>query len=245
MAFYPTPHINAIPADFAKTVLMPGDPLRAKFIAENFLEDAKLINNIRSIQGYTGTYKGEKISVMASGMGMPSIGIYSYELYNFFDVENIIRVGSAGGISANVNVHDIILAQGACTNSCYAHTFKLPGTFAPIADFELLRKTAEKAEEMGLSYKVGNILSSDTFYDDTEYLKKEETPAFLWGKMGVLAVEMESAALYMNAARANKKALCILTVSDHLLTGESLSAEQRQTSFTDMMKLSLETAVSL
>ncbi len=240
-----TPHINATPADFAKTVLMPGDPLRAKFIAENFLDNPQLVNNVRSIQGYTGTYKGVPVSVMASGMGMPSIGIYSYELYNFFGVENIIRVGSAGGYAENVNVRDIILAQGACTNSNYAHTFKLPGTFAPIASFSLLRKTAEKAEEMELSYKVGNILSSDTFYDDTEHLKKEETPAFLWGKMGVLAVEMESAALYMNAARCGKNALCILTVSDHLLTGESLSAEERQTSFTDMMKLSLETAVSL
>ncbi len=242
---YPTPHINATPADFAKTVLMPGDPLRAKFIAENFLESAKLINNVRSIQGYTGTYKGVPVSVMASGMGMPSIGIYSYELYNFFGVENIIRVGSAGGISKNIKVRDIILAQGACTNSNYAHTLKLPGTFAPICDFSLLRKAVEKSEELKLSYKVGNVLSSDTFYDDTEFLSPEEKPSFLWGKMGVLAVEMEAAALYMNAARANKNALAILTVSDHLLTGENLSADERQNTFTDMMRLSLETAVAL
>ncbi len=245
MPLYPTPHINSTPEDFAKTVLMPGDPLRAKFIAENFLEDARLINNVRSVQGYTGTYKGVPVSVMASGMGMPSIGIYSYELYNFFGVENIIRVGSAGGISENVKVRDIILAQGACTNSNFAHTFKLPGTFAPIASFPLLRKATQKAEELSLSYTVGNVLSSDTFYDDTEFLSNEEKPSFLWGKMGVLAVEMEAAALYMNAARANKNALCILTVSDHLLTGESLSAEDRQYTFTDMMKLSLETAVGL
>ncbi len=241
----PTPHINASPSDFAKTVLMPGDPLRAKFIAENFLDNPKLINNVRGIQGYTGTYKGVPVTVMASGMGMPSIGIYSYELYNFFGVENIIRVGSAGGISESVKVRDIILAQGASTNSNFAHTFRLPGIFAPIADFSLLRQTAEKAEDLGLSYKVGNILSSDTFYDDTEFLSKAELPSSLWGKMGVLGVEMEAAALYMNAARCSKKALAILTVSDHLLTGESLSAEERQNSFTDMMKLSLEVAITL
>lgn len=242
---YPTPHINASPSDFAKTVLMPGDPLRSKFIAENFLDEPKLINNVRGIHGYTGTYKGVGVSVMASGMGMPSIGIYSYELFNFFNVENIIRVGSAGGMSEDVKVRDIILAQGACTNSNYAHNFNLPGTFAPIADFSLLRKTAETAERLNISYKVGNVLSSDTFYNDTLGLAEEMTPTALWGKMGVLGVEMEAASLYMNAARCGKSALAILTVSDHLLTGESLSAEQRQNTFTDMMKLSLETAVSL
>ncbi len=241
----PTPHINATPSDFAKTVLMPGDPLRAKFIAENFLENPKLVNNVRGIQGYTGTYKGIPVSVMASGMGMPSIGIYSYELYNFFGVENIIRVGSAGGMNESVKVRDIILAQGASTNSNFSHTFRLPGTFSPIADFSLLRKTVEIAEELGLSYKVGNILSSDTFYDDTENLSKDELPSSLWGKMGILGVEMEAAALYMNAARCGKKALAILTVSDHILTGESLPAEERQNSFTDMMKLSLEVAITL
>ena len=245
MSNYPTPHINASPSDFAKTVLMPGDPLRAKFIAENFLENAKLVNNVRGIHGYTGSYKGVPVSVMASGMGMPSIGIYSYELFNFFDVENIIRVGSAGGMCPQVRVRDIIIAQGACTNSSFAHTFRLPGTFAPIADFSLLRKAVEKAEELSLNYKVGNVLSSDTFYNDEQGLPENETSAALWGKMGVLGVEMEAAALYMNAARAGKSALAILTVSDHLLTGESLSSDDRQNSFTDMMRLSLETAVEL
>ena len=239
MSQYPTPHINATPKDFAKTVLMPGDPLRAKFIAENFLENARLINNVRGIQGYTGEYKGKKISVMASGMGMPSIGIYSYELYNFFGVENIIRVGSAGGMTERVKLRDIVLAQGACTDSAYAGQYGLSGTFAPIADFTLLKKAAENAEQKGLQYHVGNILSSDRFYgDDTEASSK-------WSKMGVLAVEMEAAALYMNAARAGKKALAICTVSDHLLTGESTSAEERQTSFTAMMELALDTALDM
>ena len=245
MSNYPTPHINATPADFAKTVLMPGDPLRAKFITENFLTDAKLVNNVRGIHGYTGIYKGTPISVMASGMGMPSIGIYSYELFNFFEVDNIIRVGSAGGMSEKIKVRDIIIAQGACTDSNYAHTFKLPGTFAPIADFNILKTAVNKADELKLNYCVGNVLSSDVFYGDMKGVSQDMTPAALWGKMGVLGVEMEAAALYMNAARAGKNALAILTVSDHLLTGEALSAEDRQNTFTDMMKLSLETAVSL
>ena len=245
MSNYPTPHINATPDDFAETVLMPGDPLRAKFIAENFLDNACLINNVRGIQGYSGTYKGIPVSVMASGMGMPSIGIYSYELFNFFNVENIIRVGSAGGMNPNIKVRDIIIAQGACTDSNYAHTFNLPGTFAPIANFKLLKTAVEKADELNLKYSVGNVLSSDVFYGDAEYTPENMTPSALWGKMGVMGVEMEAAALYMNAARSGKNALAILTVSDHLLTGESLSAEERQNSFTDMMKLSLETAVSL
>ncbi|MBQ8182305.1 MAG: purine-nucleoside phosphorylase [Clostridia bacterium] len=245
MKNYPTPHINATPKDFAKTVLMPGDPLRAKFIAENFLDDAKLVNNVRGIHGYTGTYKGAPISVMASGMGMPSIGIYSYELFNFFDVDNIIRVGSAGAMSKKVKLRDIIIAQGACTDGNYAHTFNLPGTFAPIADFRLLKTATAKADELSLSYSVGNVLSSDIFYNDLEDVPENMTPTALWGKMGVLGVEMEAAALYMNAARSGKNALAVLTVSDHLLTGESLSSEDRQNTFTDMMKLSLETAVSL
>jgi purine-nucleoside phosphorylase len=245
MKNYPTPHIHATPEDFAKTVLMPGDPLRAKFIAENFLENARLINNVRGIQGYTGFYNGTRVSVMASGMGMPSIGIYSYELFNFFGVDNIIRVGSAGGMSEKVNVRDIIIAQGACTDSNYAHTFNLPGTFSAIADFELLKTAVDKADELNLKYAVGNVLSSDIFYNDLSDVSDNMTPTALWGKMGVLGVEMEAAALYMNAARSGKNALAILTVSDHLLTGESLSAEDRQNSFTDMMTLSLETAVSL
>ena len=242
---YPTPHIKATPEDFGKTVLMPGDPLRAKFIAENFLEEAKLVNNVRGIHGYTGYYKGKKISVMASGMGMSSIGIYSYELFNFFDVDNIIRVGSAGGMCEKVKVRDIIIAQGACTDSNYAHTFNLPGTFAPIADYKLLKAAADIAEDMKLSYVVGNVISSDTFYNDNENIPDGMTSADLWRKMGVLGVEMEAAALYMNAARSGKNALAILTVSDHLVTGEALSSDDRQNSFTDMMKLSLETAVKL
>ena len=243
MADYPTPHINAKPEDFAKTVLMPGDPLRSKFIAENFLEGAKLVNNVRGVQGYTGLYKGEKVSVMASGMGMPSIGIYSYELYNFFGIESIIRVGSAGGMCNKVAVRDVVLAEGACTDSDYAHTYRLPGAFAPIADFGLLKTAAENAEKLSVHFEVGNVVSSDVFYGDESAVPPEQRSSALWGKMGVLAVEMESAALYMNAARAGKKALSILTISDHLLTGEALSAEERQNSFTDMMKIALETAI--
>lgn len=245
MALYPTPHIDATPKDFAKTVLMPGDPLRSKFIAENFLENAKSVNNVRGIHGYTGMYKNIPVSVMASGMGMPSIGIYSHELFNFFDVETIIRVGSAGGMCEKVRVRDIIIAQGACTDSNYAHTFNLPGTFAPIADYKTLKTAADIAEGMGIPFVVGNVVSSDTFYNDNENIPEGMTSADLWRKMGVLGVEMEAAALYMNAARSGKRALALLTVSDHLVTGESLSAEDRQNTFTDMMKLSLETAVNL
>ena len=241
----PTPHIAASLGDFAKTVLMPGDPLRAKFIAENFLEDARLVNNVRGIQGYTGTYKGVPVSVMASGMGMPSIGIYAYELYNAFGVENIIRVGSAGGMEDAVKVRDIVLGQGACTNSNFASQYHLPGTFAPIASFELLSLAAEISKESGYPYHVGNLLSTDTFYNDEETLPEGLRVLPSFGKMGVLAVEMEAAALYMTAARAGKRALAICTVSDHLMTGESLPAEERQTSFTDMMTLALETAVEL
>lgn len=231
----PTPHISAKKGDFAKTVLMPGDPLRAKFIAENFLDDAKLVNNVRGIQGYTGYYKGKRVSVMASGMGIPSIGIYSYELFNFYDVENIIRIGSAGAIHPDLKVRNLVFAQGACTNSNFAHQFGMPGTLAPIASYDLLEKAVETAKKLGFTYKVGNILSSDTFYDDG-------AGSAVWGKMGVLAVEMESAALYLNAARAGKKALCICTISDHLLTGEELSSDERQTSFREMMTLALEIA---
>ena len=233
----PTPHINAQNGDFAKTVLMPGDPLRAKFIAETFLENPRLVNNVRGIQGYTGTYKGVPVSVMASGMGMPSIGIYSYELFSAFGVENIIRVGSAGGMQASVKVRDIVIGMGACTNSNYASQYGLCGTFAPIASYDLLRTCVDKAEKLGYNHHVGNLLSSDTFYSD-------DTSSD-WGKMGVLAVEMEAAALYMNAARLGKRALAICTVSDHLLTGEATSSEERQLSFTEMMTLALETAISL
>lgn len=233
----PTPHIGALPGDFAKTVLMPGDPLRAKFIAENFLENPRLVNNVRGIQGYTGTYKGVPISVMASGMGMPSIGIYSYELFSAYGVENIIRVGSAGSMQNDIKVRDIVIGMGACTNSNYATQYGLNGTFAPIASYKLLSAAVSKAKEMGITYHVGNLLSSDTFYSD-------DTSSD-WGKMGVMAIEMEAAALYMNASRLNKNALAICTVSDHILTGEATSSEERQNSFTQMMSLALETAILL
>ncbi len=236
---YPTPHINATPEDFAKTVLMPGDPLRSKFIAENFLSDAKLVNNVRGIHGYTGLYKGERVSVMASGMGMPSIGIYSYELYNFFGVENIIRIGSAGGMQNNVKIRDIVFGQGACTDSNYVNQFGLAGPFAPICNYNLLSIAVEEAKKVGVTYHVGNLLSSDCFYGDNPNASPN------WIKMGVLAVEMEAAALYMNAARCGKNALAMCTVSDHLLTHEATTAEERQNSFTQMMEIALNTAIRL
>ncbi len=232
----PTPHIAAKKGDFAQTVLMPGDPLRAKFIAENFLDKTRLVNNLRGIQGYTGYYKNKIVSVMASGMGQPSIGIYSYELFNFYDVENIIRVGSCGCFDKDLHVRDLILAMGACTNGNYAAQYNLPGTFCPIADFELLKKAASECEKKTLNYKVGNVLSSDMFYDDAD-------SGMLWTKMGVLGVEMEAAALYMNAARAGKKALAVLSVSDSFVhKEENLSGDEREKSFTDMMKVALEIA---
>ncbi len=233
----PTPHINAKQGDFAKTVLMPGDPLRAKFIAETFLEDAVLVNNVRGIHGYTGFYNGKRVSVMASGMGMPSIGIYSYELFNFYGVESIIRIGSAGGMVEKVKLRDLVIGISASTNSNFQHQFQLPGHFAPTGDFDLAVKAKNKADELGVGCHVGNIYSSDTFYDASMGGMK-------WAEMGCLAVEMESAALYMTAAKAGKKALCICTISDHLCTGEALPAEDRQNSFTDMMKVALEIAES-
>ena len=235
MSNIPTPHIEAKKGDFAETVLMPGDPLRAKFIAESFLEDAKLINNVRGVQGYTGLYKGKRVSLMASGMGMPSIGIYSYELFNFYDVNNIIRVGTAGVIRPDLKVRDIVIGQGACTNSAYATQFGLPGSFAPICSFSLLQKAVAAAEKIGITPVVGNLYSSDTFYDDSQSLSK-------WQKMGVLAVEMEAAALYMNAARSGKNALAICTISDNPFTGEVTTSEERQKNFTKMMEIALEIA---
>ena len=232
-----TPHISAEKGDFAKTVLMPGDPLRAKFIADTFLKDVRQVTGVRGMLGFTGTYEGRPISVMGSGMGMPSIGIYSYELFSFYGVENILRVGSVGALSEKLHVRDIILAQGACTNSAYASQFGCRGAIAPIADYGLLRTAADIAEERGLRYAVGNLLSSDTFYDD------DKTASAAWIKMGVLGIEMEAAALYLNAMRAGKKALAICTVSDHIITGEETTAEERQTSFRDMMELALEVAV--
>ena len=232
----PTPHINAKIGDFADTVLMPGDPLRSKFIAENFLENPVLVNNVRGVQGYTGTYKGKRVSVMASGMGQPAIGIYSYELFNFYDVKTIIRIGSCGSYTPELHARDIIIAEGACTNGNYASQYNLSGTFAPIADFDLLRRAADECEKKGVRYKVGNIYSSDIFYDENAVWQN-------WQKMGVLGVEMESAALYCNAARAGKKALCILTVSDSFVyPEEDTTAEERQNSFTTMMEVALEIA---
>ena len=232
----PTPHIGAKAGDIAKTVLMPGDPLRAKFIAENYLENVACFNTVRNMLGFTGEYKGKKVSVMGSGMGIPSIGIYSYELYNFYDVDSIIRIGSAGGIADDIKLRDIVIGMGASTNSKFADQYKLPGTFAPLADFGLLRKAVETAEKLNIKTVVGNILASDTFYDDNSDANS------LWRKMNVLCVEMEAAALYMNAARAGKKALCILTISDHVFTGEALSALDRQNTFRDMMEIALELA---
>lgn len=232
-----TPHITAEPEDFADTVLMPGDPLRSKFIAENFLENPILVNNVRGANGYTGTYKGKKVSVMASGMGQPSIGIYSYELFNFYDVKNIIRVGSTGTISGELRTGDLVLAMGACTTTNFDFNFHLPGTFCPIADYELLSKAVAYCEQEKYKYKVGNVVSSDFFYYD------REEDATDWQKMGVLSIEMESAALYMNAARAHKKALCILTVSDNFVDPtDTMTPQQRETSFISMIDTALNIA---
>ncbi|MBL7574854.1 purine-nucleoside phosphorylase [Peptoniphilus asaccharolyticus DSM 20463] len=228
-----TPHINAKENAFAKTVLMPGDPLRAKFIAENYLENVSLVTDVRNMYGYTGEYKGKKISVMGSGMGIPSISIYAYELFNFYGVENIIRVGSCGAYSDKLDLYDIVLAQGACTNSSFQENYHIPGTFSAIADFDLLLKAYNNAKDLGIEPHVGNVLSSDVFYqDDVNAWKK-------WQSMDVLAVEMESYALYTIAANLGKKALTILTVSDSLVTQKETTAEERQNSFTKMMEIAL------
>lgn len=233
----PTPHIEATEKDaFAKTVLMPGDPLRSKYIAMNFLDNAVLVNNTRGVQGYTGYYKGKRVSVMASGMGMPSIGIYSYELFNYYDVESIIRVGSAGAISPKLHLRDVVFGLGACTNSSYVNQYRLPGSFAAIADYELLQNAVNAAEKLNVKPFIGNLLSSDTFYDDASSLSD-------WKKMGVLAIEMEAAALYMNAARSGKKALAICTVSDCPLSGgEECTAFEREQTFNKMIEIALEAA---
>ena len=231
-----TAHNNAEKGQIADCVIMPGDPVRAKYIADNYFENAVCFNNIRGINGYTGTYKGKRVSVMASGMGMPSMGIYSYELYNYYDVTSIIRIGTAGALSDKLKLMDVVIAMGACTDSNYASQFNLPGTFAPIADYELLRKATDCADNMNISTSVGNIVSSDVFYNDNNDVNES------WKKMGVLAVDMETAALYDNANRAGKKALSILTVSDHLFRDEHLLAEERSTSVDNMIKLALEIA---
>lgn len=236
----PTPHINVIEQGIiAETVLLPGDPLRAKFIAENFLEHAVQFNTVRNMFGYTGNYKGKKVSVMGTGMGIPSIGIYSYELIHFYNVKNLIRIGSCGAFQDNVKVRDIVMGMSASTNSNYGSQYDLPGTYAPTASWKLLKKAVDVAQEKGIEPKVGNILSSDIFYDEDPQSWKK------WSNMGVLAVEMEAAALYMNAARAGVNALCILTVSDSLVTHEATSSEERQNSFTQMMEIALEVVKSI
>lgn len=232
-----TPHNSAEKGEIAKTVLMPGDPLRAEFIAKTYLEDPVCYNKVRGMLGFTGKYKGMEISVQGSGMGIPSMGIYSHELFTEYDVDNIIRIGTAGGIADQVNLRDVIIAMGVCTNSNFAAQFDLPGIYAPTASYKLLSR-AVKAAEGKTVYHVGNVFSSDTFYDDRNSLAK-------WQKMNVLGVEMESAALYMSAARHGKNALCILTVSDCPLKGLSTTAEERQTTFTDMMEIALEAAVEI
>ncbi|RIP32880.1 purine-nucleoside phosphorylase [Staphylococcus gallinarum] len=231
-----TPHIQPNGTKIAKTVLMPGDPLRAKYIADNYLENVEQFNEVRNMFGYTGTYKGKEVSVMGSGMGIPSIGIYSYELYNFFDVDTIIRIGSCGALQENVNLYDIIIAQGASTNSSYVDQYNIPGHYAPLADFDLILKAKQKADEIGAQSHVGNILSSDTFYNADSTFNER------WQRMGILGIEMESAALYLNATYANKKALGVFTVSDHILRDEATTAEERQNSFTQMMEIALEIA---
>lgn len=229
----PTPHNAAKKGDIAKTVLMPGDPLRAKFIADTFLENVTCFNTVRNMFGYTGYYKGKKVSVMGSGMGMPSIGIYSYELYDQYDVERIIRIGSAGSYTADCKLFDIVIAQGACTNSNWAHQYALPGPFSAIASYNVLEEAVNTCRELKAPYHVGNVLSSDVFYNDQPETWKK------WAKMGCLAVEMESYALYCNAAYLGKEALCILTISDSFITHEETTAEQRQNSFTKMMEVAL------
>ena len=231
----PTPHIGAKYGEIAETVIMAGDPLRAKFMADNFLENPVQFNNIRGMLGFTGTHDGKRVSVMGHGMGMPSIGIYTYELYNFYGVKTIMRVGSAGSLRKDLHLGDLVLAMGACTDSNYGKQFETPGFYAPIADFELLRGAADVCDRKGYKYMVGNVMSSDIFYHDNAHNDK-------WMKMGVLAVEMEAAALYMNAARSGNRALTICTISDSIVTGEQTTAEQRQTSFTHMMEVAFELA---
>lgn len=234
----PTPHIEAPDGAYAKTVLMPGDPLRAKFIAETFLTDAVQVNGVRGMLGFTGLYRGKPVSVQGSGMGCPSMGIYSYELFHFYGVENIIRIGTAGSVREDLKLGDLCIALASCTDSGYAAQYRLPGTFAPAASFPLVRRAVETAEHRGLSAAVGSVLCSDVFYNDVPNLDD-------WRKMGVMALEMESAALYCNAARAGRHALAMFTISDEVLTGKASSAQERQTAFTAMMEVALETAISI
>ena len=232
----PTPHIGAQKGDLAKTVLMPGDPLRAKYIAETYLENPRLVTSVRNMIGYTGTYKGKEISVMGGGMGIPSIGIYSYELFNFYDVDQIIRIGSAGALQDDMEMMDVVIGMGACTDSNFVKQYNLPGYYAPIADYELMNRAIETAKAQGTKVRVGNVLSSDVFYSADETVNQR------WRDMGVLCVEMEAAALYMNAVKAKKKALCILTISDHIFKDVALSSHERQVGFGKMMEIALELA---
>lgn len=234
-----TPHLEARRGEVAETVLMPGDPLRAKFIADNFFDNPVQYNSVRGMLGFTGEYKGKRISVQGSGMGVPSMGIYSYELFTFYDVKNIIRIGTAGAMHDDLHIRDIVLAVGACTNSNYASQYKLSGTFAPISDFTMLETAVKSVREKKVNFMAGNVLTSDTFYT------ADDEAALSWKKMGVLAIEMECAALFMNAAYLSKKALGILTISDHIFRDESASPEERQVSFTEMMEVALETALRI
>lgn len=234
----PTPHIQALEGEIAETILLPGDPLRAKYIADTFLEEVKQFNATRNMFGYTGTYKGKRVSVMGTGMGCPSIGIYSHELIHFYGCKNLIRVGTAGALNEKLKVRDMVFAMGACTTSNYVRLFGLPGDYSCIASYELLSKAVDEAKSRGLSYHVGNVLSSDMFYGPA----KSVTGGMTWSDMGVLAVEMEAAALYSNAAAAGVNALCIVTVSDSVVTGEATTAEERQTTFTNMMEVALSLA---
>lgn len=231
-----TPHNEAKKGDIAKTVLMPGDPLRAKFLAENYLEDVVQFNGVRNMLGYTGTYKGKRVSIMGSGMGMPSIGIYSHELYSQYDVEAIIRIGSCGAMQENIHLRDIIIAQGSCTDSAFIHQFNLPGTFSAISSYDLLEKAVHEAKKRDVTYHVGNVLASDVFYN------ADTTASSKWASMGVLGVEMESYALFATAAYLKKKALTLLTVSDSLVTKEETTSEEREKTFTAMMEIALEIA---
>ena len=233
-----TPHNSAAPGAFAKTVLMPGDPLRAKYVADHYLEDVVCFNTVRNMLGYTGTYKGKRISVMGHGMGVPSIGIYSHELYTQYGVENIIRVGSAGALRADLELGSVVAGQGACTNSSFADQYELGVHYAPIADFDLLMAAVESARELGVKMPVGNLYSSDTFYDAAGRNDRMK-------KMGVMAVEMEAAALYCTAAFLGKRALAICSISDNLVLGTELTPQERQTTFTNMMKIGLEAAVKM
>ena len=235
MANTPTPHIGAQVGEIARTVLMAGDPLRAKFMAETYLDNPVQFNNIRSMLGYTGTYKGKRVSVMGHGMGIPSIGIYTYELFNFYDVEKIIRIGTCGSFKAEVKLGSIVIAEGACTDSAYTAGIQLPGPYSAIADFGLLRSAVDYAEKNNLDFEVGNILTSDSFYNEGG---KEP----LWARLGVLAVEMEAYGLYFNAAISGKKSLAILSVSDNVVTHEELSADQRALGLNNMIKMALEIA---